>query len=307
MLKFWATAIDPNTTMNRYFESENIAANYAKYRPSYPTEAAEHVMNFYNQNNSLKKAKLMVDVGCGSGQATKMFQPFFERIVGVDVSPEQIKQANKQNKYTNIEFLQGQAENLPIEDRSVDLILVATAVHWFDQAAFYEEAKRILKPSVGCLAIIGYYLPYIKLLSNNSKLLNDAATQLLEDIFLEGLRENPPLLNLNLPCKERYSSIFNSLPFSIKERNDNFHISYDMSLNDLTGWIKSTVPYQTFEDKKMKFQIDKNFQENAENVDPTEKFEEIFLKLVNLKKETIQADKPIAKTYYNFFVLLCRD
>ncbi|XP_030828583.1 uncharacterized protein LOC105439561 [Strongylocentrotus purpuratus] len=48
------------------------------------------------------------------------------------------------------------AERLPLEDGSVDLLTVASAVHWFDMPAFTREADRVLKPG-GCIAVIGTY------------------------------------------------------------------------------------------------------------------------------------------------------
>ena len=40
-------------------------------------------------------------------------------------------------------------------DHSVDLITVATAIHWFDIPTFYKEVQRVLKPN-GILAVWGY-------------------------------------------------------------------------------------------------------------------------------------------------------
>ena len=49
-----------------------------------------------------------------------------------------------------MEFRPGTAEDLSfIETGSVDLVLVGTAIHWFDQESFFVEAKRILKPNTG--------------------------------------------------------------------------------------------------------------------------------------------------------------
>lgn len=49
----------------------------------------------------------------------------------------------------------GKAEDLPLPDGSVDLLTVATAVHWFDQPKFLAEAGRVLKPG-GCIALVDF-------------------------------------------------------------------------------------------------------------------------------------------------------
>jgi len=292
--------------MNRYYETTNITENYAKYRPSYPSQIATYVMNFLEKQKVPSKPQLMLDIGCGSGQATQVFQPFFERIIGFDVSPEQIYQATKQNKHKNIEFLQGSATNLPVEDGSVDLMVAATAVHWFNVPAFFKEVKRVLKPSIGCLAIIGYSLPYIRLLSNDNQSASTAATKLFENIYLEGFMENSALLNIKMPYQDRYASIYDKLPFEIKERNDSFRISYEVSLADLCGLIKSTTSYENYQDKSMK-KFEKSGSKNKmQRMDLTKKFSDMMFKLCNLDKKAFQVDLPIAVVEYSFFVLLGR-
>lgn len=48
----------------------------------------------------------LVDVGCGSGQSTHLFAEHFNKVVGVDVSPDQLSQGREQYKHlTNVSFL----------------------------------------------------------------------------------------------------------------------------------------------------------------------------------------------------------
>jgi len=47
------------------------------------------------------------------------------------------------------------AEKLPVEDNSVTLIQVATALHWFDIEKFYRECDRVLVPG-GVIAAFAY-------------------------------------------------------------------------------------------------------------------------------------------------------
>lgn len=53
----------------------------------------------------------------------------------------------------------GKAENLieeaELEEKSVDLITAACALHWFDKERFYNQVKRVLKPK-GVFAALGY-------------------------------------------------------------------------------------------------------------------------------------------------------
>lgn len=50
------------------------------------------------------------------------------------------------------------AENIPLNDNSVNVITACQAVHWFDVEKFYNEVNRILRNN-GVLAVYGYHLP----------------------------------------------------------------------------------------------------------------------------------------------------
>ena len=160
--------------MMKYYENKKLAEHYVKYRPKLNVEVAECLMNFYKTHqlgdNSCNQPRIMVDVGCGSGQSTNIFHSYFDEIIGTDVSKEQLDQARKQNMYKNIQYLEGNAENLPLASRSVDFLASTMAAHWFDLPQFFKEAERVLKPS-GCLAIIGYGDPSLRLLSKKKTII----------------------------------------------------------------------------------------------------------------------------------------
>lgn len=97
---------------------------------------------------------LVVDVGCGSGQATRTLAQHAQRVIGVDPSLGQIQQAKENIKLPNVEFIVSRAEKLDaIADHSVSLLTAATCIHWFDIPAFFAEARRVLKPG----GIIAYW------------------------------------------------------------------------------------------------------------------------------------------------------
>lgn len=60
----------------------------------------------------------------------------------------------------NVTYRQAPAEKSGLADRSVDLITVAQALHWFDIDAFFREAGRTLAPG-GVLAVWGYGDPVL--------------------------------------------------------------------------------------------------------------------------------------------------
>jgi len=100
--------------------------------------------------------QLVVDVGCGTGQAVKGLAPYATQIIGTDPSQGQIDQAKAAITLPNVQFKVSRAEVLEgITDHSVDLLTAAQCIHWFDFPAFFTEARRVLKPG-GILAYWGY-------------------------------------------------------------------------------------------------------------------------------------------------------
>ncbi|XP_071491746.1 putative methyltransferase DDB_G0268948, partial [Diadema antillarum] len=97
-----------------------------------------------------------LDVGCGPGQLTRLLGAHFTSVTGMDISPAQIQAAKTAQNPENV----GQAESLPVDNASVDLITSATASHYYDWPVFEKEVDRALKAN-GCLALVNYLLSYL--------------------------------------------------------------------------------------------------------------------------------------------------
>ena len=56
-------------------------------------------------NGNSKRLPLAVDVGCGPGvQSTDQIAPYFDKVIGVDISQAQIEEAKSYHHPSNIEF-----------------------------------------------------------------------------------------------------------------------------------------------------------------------------------------------------------
>jgi SAM-dependent methyltransferase len=78
----------------------------------------------------------------------------FDRVIATDASEKQIARAQPHQR---VEYRVAPAENSGVESATVDLIMVAQALHWFDLDRFYTEARRVLKAN-GVLAASAYNL-----------------------------------------------------------------------------------------------------------------------------------------------------
>jgi SAM-dependent methyltransferase len=78
-------------------------------------------------------------------------------VIATDASKKQISNAEPHER---VEYRVAPAENSGICPGTIDLIMVAQALHWFDLDRFYDEARRVLRPD-GILAASAYNLLHI--------------------------------------------------------------------------------------------------------------------------------------------------
>ncbi|XP_059175897.1 putative methyltransferase DDB_G0268948 [Physella acuta] len=133
-----------DNVVHELHKGEHFSKMYAAYRPQYPQEIYDKIMAYHSENPSNER-QLAVDVACGTGQGTLPLTKYFKKVIGTDVSEDQIN--NMPKNVPNLESHVSFAEDLKfLTDGSVDLVTIATALHWVDQPEFFKEVKRVLKP-----------------------------------------------------------------------------------------------------------------------------------------------------------------
>lgn len=124
-----------------------IARQYAESRPGYPPELFDYLASLVDCR------ELAWDAATGNGQAALQLARHFRRVVATDVSGEQIRHATP---HPRIEYRVVASERSGLEGGSVDLLTVASAIHWFDLDGFFAEARRVVRPG-GVLAAWSYH------------------------------------------------------------------------------------------------------------------------------------------------------
>ncbi|MCB9081062.1 MAG: class I SAM-dependent methyltransferase [Lewinellaceae bacterium] len=122
------------------------AGAYAKFRPVYPTALYE-----YLYQHSVNK-DLAWDCATGNGQVAQQLATSFHQVFASDISAQQLAKAPPAG---NIQYAVAPAIAVPLAEKSVDLITVAQAYHWFAGPAFFAEAMRVAKPGA-LIAVWGY-------------------------------------------------------------------------------------------------------------------------------------------------------
>ncbi|XP_063079879.1 putative methyltransferase DDB_G0268948 isoform X1 [Engraulis encrasicolus] len=223
----------------RLFEGKAHAQSYWKYRISPSQEIIDMIINFLHKHRSSpQELELAVDVGCGSGQGTVLLAPHFTRVVGTDVSPAQLEMATQHATAHNITYRESPAEQLPLEDASVDLVTAMSAFHWFDHAHFLQEADRVLKPR-GCLALLNYTL-------DMELSYPDADADTLNAICKELFAALTPYRNpyLGATSMDFYKKAYDTITYSIKEWHESMWLKKTVPLSSFIGMIESFSPYQ---------------------------------------------------------------
>ena len=102
----------------------------------------------------IQRGERAVDVGCGAGIdsliAAKKVGPE-GGVIGVDMTPSMLEKARRAANelgLTNVEFREGYAEALPVEDGWADVVISNGVLNLMpDKAAALEEMSRVLKPN----------------------------------------------------------------------------------------------------------------------------------------------------------------
>lgn len=94
-----------------------------------------------------KKYNKLLDVGCGTGLLIDMLSKECNKeFVGLDLSPEMIKEAKKKN-IKNAKFVEGRSDELPFENNTFDIVTCSQSFHHYPETDKpLQEALRVLKP-----------------------------------------------------------------------------------------------------------------------------------------------------------------
>ncbi len=128
-----------------------VAANYARFRPTYPNTLFDWIAETAPARGAAW------DCGCGNGQATLPLAERFDHVLATDPSAEQIGQAPADPR---ISWNVAPAEASGLEPLSIDAVVVAQALHWFDLSRFWLEVKRVVRPG-GLVAACSYGVPFM--------------------------------------------------------------------------------------------------------------------------------------------------
>jgi SAM-dependent methyltransferase len=199
----------------------NVAKDYAISRPGYPVELFAWLATIVSRRDRAW------DTATGNGQAALGLADHFDHVIATDVSPGQLSHARR---HPRIHYSVAKAEASGLLDHSVDLIVAAAAMHWFDLPRFYEEARRVIRPG-GVLAAWTYHVAHV------DPPLDSILWPFYRDVVSQYFAEGARLVDA------RYAGIH--LPGQALD-TPSFHVSVQWTARQVLGFVRTWSGVQNY-------------------------------------------------------------
>ena len=136
--------MDEHADLTRWARSFGpVAAAYDRGRPGYPREAAAWLVG--------RDRAQVLELGAGTGKLTAELVALGHDVHATD--PDEAMLAILTERVPEARTSVAAAEELPLADRSVDVVVAAQAFHWFDLDLALPEIARVLRPG-GHLSLV---------------------------------------------------------------------------------------------------------------------------------------------------------
>jgi SAM-dependent methyltransferase len=119
---------------SKLFDEE--AERYDRFRPTYPDAIIDELLN------PDSAGKDVLDVGCGTGIASRQMAQRGAKVLGVELAPRMGEIARRHG----IEVELGSFEDWEPAGRTFDRVVSAQAWHWFDLPGATSKAASLLRP-----------------------------------------------------------------------------------------------------------------------------------------------------------------
>jgi malonyl-CoA O-methyltransferase len=93
----------------------------------------------------------ILDIGCGTGRISRQLSGLGDQVLAIDLAEGMLRyaarQKNENKQVSNVSWLQADAENLPLQANSIELVFSSMALQWCTNAEqVCHEIHRVLVP-----------------------------------------------------------------------------------------------------------------------------------------------------------------
>ncbi len=146
----WGMIFKMNRSANLRATFDEDAERYNRFRPQYPDELLSTLI----AETKTTPVSTLLEIGPGTGQATKPFAKLGADITGIELGVELANKARTElRQYPNVHIITSSFEDVDLPDSNYDLIFSATALHWVKDEYKFTKTAALLKPG-GYLVII---------------------------------------------------------------------------------------------------------------------------------------------------------
>jgi len=138
--------------MEQRFTFDQVADLYKTSRPGYPDALIDDVIAYAD----LRPRDRILEIGCGTGQATEGFARKGYAIVATEPGADMLHGAREHLRdFDNVDYLQTTFEALPESATGFRLIVAAQSFHWVAPEVRFVKAAKVLVQG-GTLAVFGH-------------------------------------------------------------------------------------------------------------------------------------------------------
>jgi SAM-dependent methyltransferase len=130
--------MERNADIDTVRRFDDRAADYVRYRPTYPAEAVHAILDGLGPPEQL----IAADVGAGTGISARLLGDQGVRVLALEPGDDMRRAAAP---HSNVTWVRASAEATGLRSQVVDLVLCAQSFHWFRPADALPEFARILK------------------------------------------------------------------------------------------------------------------------------------------------------------------
>jgi ubiquinone/menaquinone biosynthesis C-methylase UbiE len=112
---------------------------YTSARQLFP----EEVMNYIWSEIAIDSPQIL-DVGCGTGIATRQLHERGAKVLGIDIDAAMIEEAKKTSP-DDIAYFVAPTHSLPFQNKQFDSVTAFSSFHWFKDKTSLLEIKRVLR------------------------------------------------------------------------------------------------------------------------------------------------------------------
>lgn len=113
-----------------------VAETYDRGRPGFPVDAVRWLVG--------RDAATVLELGAGTGKLTRELVALGHDVHATDPAAEMLGVLRRH--LPDVPTSVAGAEEIPLPDRSVDVVVVAQAFHWFEHERALPEIARVLRP-----------------------------------------------------------------------------------------------------------------------------------------------------------------